>query len=491
MSFELPIDGAGNKGIRSAPDESPSPAAPHHDLSRRSLLLAGPTLLGVTATSYARIAGANERIRLGHVGIGNRGRELASVVAGLKSTQNVEMAAVCDLWKVNRERAAKAAADEYGRHPLSFQYVEDLLAAKDVDAVIISTADFQHAPLLRLAAEANKDAYCEKPMANDLHEAKAARDAVLSRKLIVQIGTQHRSEPYQAAVRDLVQNGAVGRITKVEIVWNYHGPRWRGRPEVRQIREEDTDWRKWLLTKPYRPFDPRAYFEFRLYREFSSGIPDQWMSHAIDMVHHVTGDPFPLSAVAHGGVFAWPDGRENPDTFQALLEYPKGFLVSYSTSFGNDSDSFTRIMGDKATLVNIGGEGSQRWKLVEERGTHEGNPFVHRPERIIKLGADGRHGMSWPQKLLSGAVEKTYGPLPFISDSNPCHMRNWLECLRTRNQPNASVEQGLAQSAAVIMAARAQQEGKKLYWNPQAEEILERSPADATTDRRASSKHGA
>jgi predicted dehydrogenase len=455
------------------------------------LILAGSTLLGATATSYARVAGANERIRLGHVGIGNRGRELASVVAGLKAAQNVEMIAVCDLWNVNRDRAAKAAADEYGRPPRSFQYVEDLLAAKDVDAVIISTADFQHAPLLRLAAEAHKDAYCEKPMANDLDEAKAACDAVLSRKLIVQIGTQHRSEPYQVAVRDLVEKGALGRISKVEIVWNYHGPRWRGRPEVRQIREADTDWRKWLLTRPYRPFDPRAYFEFRLYREFSSGIPDQWMSHAIDMVHHVTGDPFPLSAVAHGGVFAWPDGRENPDTFQALLEYPKGFLVSYSTSFGNDSDSFTRIMGDKATLVNIGGEGSQRWKLVEERGTHESNPFLRRPERLIKLDSAERHGMSWSQKLLTGAVEKTYGPLPFISDSNPCHMRNWLECLRTRNQPNASVEQGLAQSVAAIMATRAQQEGRKLYWNAQGREILEQAPADATAERRASSKPGA
>jgi len=463
-------------------EESIAPSSHHSDLSRRSLLLAAPTLLGATAISYARVVGANDRIHMGHIGIGNRGRELASVAAGLKSGQNLEMMAVCDLWRVNRERAAKTAADEYGRAPLSFQYVEDMLASKDLDAVIISAADFQHAPLLRMAAEAGKDAYCEKPMATSLADAKAARDAVLSRNLIVQIGTQHRSEPYQGAVRDLVANGAVGRISKIEIVWNYHGPRWRGRPEVSQIREEDTDWRKWLLSKPQRPFDPRAYFEFRLYREFSSGIPDQWMTHAIDMVHHITGDPFPLSAVAHGGVFAWPDGRENPDTFQALLEYPKGFLVSYSTSFGNDSDSFTRIMGDKGTLVNIGGEGSQRWKLVEERGTHERNPFVRRPERVIKLGNADRRGMSWSQKLLNGAVEKTYGPLPFISDSNPSHMRNWLECLRTRNQPNASVVQGLGQSAAVIMSARAQQEGKKLYWNAQTEEILERRPVGSETE---------
>src|SRR5262249_47423196 len=160
------------------------------------------------------------------------------------------------------------------------------------------------------------------------------------------------------------------------------------------------------------PFDPRAYFEFRLYREFSSGIPGQWMSHAIDMVHHLLADSFPASVVAHGGVFAWRDGRENPDTFQALLEYPKGFLVSYSTSFGNDSDSFTRIMGDKATMINIGGEGSQRWKIVDEKGTHERNPFVRRPQRYIKLGGEERRSMSWSQRMFSGAVEKTYGPLP-------------------------------------------------------------------------------
>src|SRR5262249_18949447 len=166
-----------------------------------------------------------------------------------------------------------------------FQYVEDMLELKDIDAVVISTADFQHATHLTMAAEAGKDAYCEKPMANVLEEAKAARDAVRTRKLVVQVGTQHRSEPYQAAARQHVVSGELGQISKVEIVWNYHGPRWRGRPEVKQIREAETDWRRWLLTKPYRPFDPQQYFEFRLYRDFSSGIPDQWMTHAVDMVH--------------------------------------------------------------------------------------------------------------------------------------------------------------------------------------------------------------
>ena len=424
-------------------------------LNQTAAALAGAGILSSSAFSYSRIKGANDRILLGHIGVGDRGTELAWIASQLKDKQNTEMAAVCDLWKVNREKAAARAQSVYGRAPRAFQYMDDLLALKDIDAVIVSTADFQHAPILRRVAEAGKDAYCEKPMANNLDEAKAARDAVLSRKLIVQIGTQHRSEPYQIATKQLIDEGALGDVSKVEMVWNYHGPRWRGRPEVAQIREEDTDWRKWLLHKPYRPFDPRAYFEFRLYKDFSSGIADQWLSHGIDLVHYFLDDHFPKSVVAHGGVFAWRDGRENPDTFQALLEYPKGFLVSFSTSFGNDCDSFSRIMGKKATLVNIGGEGSPRWKWVEEKGNHEDNPYIKRDEKYV---------------LLPG-IDKL--PPTFMGDEDLSHMTNWLECLRSRKAPNATVAHGFAHSVADIMATRAYWEGKKLYWNPKAEQIVD------------------
>jgi predicted dehydrogenase len=472
--------------LHKAPGGTASPAGTQlsdnkDDIRRRCFLTSGAALIGTTALSYGRIMGANDRISLGHIGIGRRGRELASIAAHLKDNHKVEMNAVCDLWKTNRERAAETAAKCYGRAPRSFQSMEDLLALKDVDAVIISTGDFQHAPILKLAAEAGKDAYCEKPMANVLEEAKAARDAVRSRDLIVQIGTQHRSEPYQIAAKDWIDSGVLGRVSKVEIVWNFHGPRWRGRSEVKEIREEDTDWRKWLLNKPYRPFDPRLYFEFRLYKDFSSGIADQWMSHGIDLVHYFLDDHFPASAVAQGGVYVWRDGRENPDTFQALLEYPKGFLVSYSTSFGNDCDSSMRIMGDKATLINIGGEGSQRWKLVEEKGTHEANPFVHRSEKYIKLSPEKLRELSFSQRLVTGAVEKTYGPVPFISDNNTSHMKNWFDCLRSRKQPNATVDHGFAHSVAVIMAARAQREGKKLHWDREAEQILDSAPSIGKT----------
>src|SRR5947207_12683477 len=207
-------------------------------LGKSALAITGSVVLPRTALSYARIAGANDRISLGHVGIGNRGRELDGIVALLKDKKSVEVTAVCDLWAHNREQAVAANQKYFGKTPRSLQHPQELLALKDVDAVMISTPEHSHSPLLQMTVEAGKDAYCEKHMGNVLEEVKAARDAVVARNLIVQIGTQHRSEPYQIAVRDLVLSGVLGEVTKYEIEWNYHGPRWRGRPEVKMIREQ-------------------------------------------------------------------------------------------------------------------------------------------------------------------------------------------------------------------------------------------------------------
>jgi predicted dehydrogenase len=429
-------------------------------IQNTAVVAAGTAALSSKALSYDRILGANDRISLGHIGIGSRGSELDGMVAELKDKKNVEMTAVCDLWSHNREQAVATNQKYYGKAPRAFQHPEEIIAAKDLDAIIISTPEHSHSLLLKQVAEAGRDGYCEKPMGNVLEEVKAARDAVHAKNLIVQIGTQHRSEPYQIAVRDLIRGGALGDVSKYEIAWNYHGPRWRGRPEVKQIREPDTDWNGWLMNKPHRPFDPQLYFEFRLYKDFSSGIPDQWMSHGIDLVHYFMDEVYPESVVAHGGVFAWHDGRENPDTFQALLTYPKGFLVSYSTSFGNDAIGYSRIMGKKATLYNTGGEGSPRWQIVEEVGNHEQDNDVDkkRNSRYIQLPGD---------KEL---------PPTGIADEDLSHMTNWLDCLRSRKQPNATVQNGFSHSVACIMAARAYWTGKRIYFDSKTEQILDHPP---------------
>jgi predicted dehydrogenase len=430
-------------------------------LTKSAAITAGSMGIASTALSYDRILGANDRISLCHVGVGGRGTELDWIVSQLSSSQNVEMTAVCDLWKLNREKAVAANAKYYGRAPRSFAYLEEVLRLKEIDAVIISTPEHSHSPILKVAVEAGKDCYVEKPMGNVLTEAQAARDSTVKNNRIVQVGTQHRSEPYPRAAHDLVQTGVLGEVSKIEIVWNYHGPRWRGRKETKLLREEDTDWRKWLLTKPYRPFDPKVYCEFRLYKEFSSGIPDQWMSHAIDLVHWFMNDHFPKSVVAHGGIFAWPDGRENADTFQALLEYPRGFLVSYSTSFGNDAPGFTRYMGKKATLNNIGGEGSPRYQVVEEKGNHEDNADIDR-ERTAK------------NILLPGSSEI---PPMAIDDLSLEHMTNWFECMRSRQQPHCTVHDGFSHSVACMMAAQSYWSGRKVYWDNKNEAILDHPPA--------------
>jgi predicted dehydrogenase len=184
------------------------------------------------------------------------------------------------------------------------------------------------------------------------------------------------------------------------------------------------------------------------------------MSHATDLVHWFMNDSFPRSVVANGGIFAWRDGRENPDTFQALLEYPKGFLLSYSTSFGNDAPSFTRFMGKKSTLINIGGEGSPRYQLVEEKGNHEENANIDQTRAAKYV-------------LLPG---ETKLPPMGIDDLSLEHMINWFECMRSRQQPNCTVQDGFAHSVACMMAAEAYSSGKKQYWDAATETFLDRAP---------------
>ena len=445
------------KATDTAPSDRP---ANRRQFLQTAAVAAGAAALSPSALSYGRILGANDRISLGFIGVGSRGGELHHMSAQLKDKCKVETTAICDLWSGNRDSAVEANKKLYGITPRALRHPEEIVALKDVDAIFIATPEHAHSPLLKMVVEAGKDAYVEKPMGNVLEEAKAARDVVLNSKAIVQVGTQHRSEPYQVAVRKLILEGALGDVSKYEIAWNYHGPRWRGRPEVKQIREQDTDWRTWLMTKPDRPFDPQLYFEFRLYREFSGGISDQWMSHAIDLVHFFLDETYPESVVASGGVFAWHDGRENADTFQALLTYPKGFLVSYSTSFGNDAPGFTRIMGKKATLLNMGGEGSPRWRIVEEVGNHEDDDTIDEKRKGRDI-------------LLPG--DKTVPPMG-MGDEELSHMTNWFECLRSRKQPNATVRHGFSHSVACMMAAQAYWSEKKMFFDPKTEQILDHPP---------------
>jgi predicted dehydrogenase len=394
---------------------------------------AGLAFAGSGLLAPARAYGANDKISIGIIGIGQRCRDLMNDLRKQSDKQNVEVTAVCDIWAKNLDRAAKTVTDWYGKEPRKYRFYEDLLAQKDIDAVIIATADFQHAHMLADAVKAGKDVYCEKPFANDLGDARKAVDAVAQSGRIVQIGTQRRSEGSWAAAAELIASGVLGTISKVDCEWSYFGPRWK-RNDVDQVKESDVKWKRFLIAKKYRAFDPHQFMEWRLYRDFSGGIPDQWMSHMIDVVHWMTGEQYPTSAVSHGGVYVWKDGRENEDTFQTLLEYPKGFLVSYATKFGNTAGDRTIICGTNGTLD------CDTWKITPNGG-----------------GGSG--------KLKEEIVVK---PKPSVN-----HMGNWLECLRSRQQPNATAQDGYSHAVAIIMATRALRTGKKVFYDPATREMRE------------------
>ena len=425
----------------------------------------------MSAASYKKIIGSNDRINIAFLGCGARSRGHQEMVKMSERDKNLGVVAVCDIWKINREKTAANCKKLYGADVKQFKYSEDLLKMPDLDAVMIGTGDFQHAKLLAEVVKAGKDCYCEKPMADDVGEAKMAREIVLSSKQVVQMGSQWLSDPAQIKIRDFVRSGRLGIITKIDQVWNDNNHRWHDPedPDVAAIREEDTDWDRWLLGKPWCPFDPWKYFEFRIFREFSGGITSQWMSHAIGLVHFYTDTSIPDSMVANGGIFGWKDIRQNPDTFQALATYNEaGFLYSYASSYANKFGDHTCIRGKEGTLFAQGGEGSPRWFFVPEHQPiqNEFDLFKGFNEAI----KDGKAELIVDKEEFNGKLPPTS-----LSDNSKYHLDNWIDCMRSRNpKTNGNIHTGFAHSVGEIMATQSYRQGKKLYWDRGTEEIVER-----------------
>ena len=464
-------------------------------MDRREFLMGAGTALttaSMTARSYARIAGANDRIRLAQLGCGSRSEGHVHMAHLASRTIPVEVVAVCDLWNKARDARAAQVQQLFGNRPRTFQYSEQMLALPDIDGVMIATGDFQHAKLCTEVVKAGKDCYVEKPFANVLSEAKEARDAVKASKQVVQMGTQHRSQPYPLAVRDIIRSGRIGQVVHIEQEWNVNEERWRFvegdtgiSPEMLQdrnmewkqwlygrksgLRAEDTDWKRWLLGKPDRPFNPHQYLEFRLYKDFSSGIFDQWLSHGSDLVHLWTDEAYPASVVSNGGIFVWKDDRENPDTCVTAITYPKGFLYTYKTTFGNSYRSFSRIQGRDGTIENYGGEGASLFITTAEGGRKEYDPW-DAGLVYTKPPCAGPADDHQTQLTVPGAPQaNSLGP----DDDDVGHILNWLRAMQDRREPNANVDHGFSHALVCIMATDSYWSGKRLYWDPKTEQILD------------------
>jgi predicted dehydrogenase len=432
-------------------------------LKSSSSILAGAALL--PASSYSRILGANDRVRVGIVGFSDRFRSsLLPAFLQHSKTLDFEIVALSDIWTMRRE-AGKAHIDKLSGGSLTaVRNNEELYDRKDVDAVIISTADFQHALHGVEAVRAGRDAYVEKPLAHTLENARAIRSAVHDSGKIVQVGTQRRSSPVYQAAYDYIRSGKFGDIVSVLMTWNVNQPgRWRRPKLVAGLTEDQIDWKRYLLELPAQPFDPRKYVEFRLFWPFSSGIPDQWMVHQIDTVHWFTGLPRPRSVVANGGIYYWHDGRKNWDTMTAVFDYgplndmSRGFQVVYTSRMTNDAGDVKELYYSNGGTLDldkqtVSSEGGLTKQYADEMGMQ--------PNLLAKSSLrDTVH------KIATGA--ETGG-----DPDTSANMRNWMECVRSRKTPNASIEAGYSHSVALGMTIAAIQTGRRVTFDDAKQDVV-------------------
>ncbi len=438
--------------------------------TRRDFLKAGSAALAASAvswnaSSYAAIVGANDRVRVGVVGCGDRMKS-ALIPAFLEHSKelNFEFVAVSDIWSRRREEGAAYVQKLSGSPVDAVRNNDELYARKDVDAVLIATADFQHALHGVEAVEAGRDAYVEKPTAHTMKDARRFLAAVKKTGKIVQVGTQRRSTPSYQKAAEYIKSGQFGDIVMVEMTWNVNQPgRWRRPDVVPLLKEQDTDWKRYLLDRPYEPFNARKYLEFRLFWPYSSGIPDQWLVHQIDTVHWFTGLPHPRSVVANGGIYLWKDGRQNWDTMTAVFDYgplddpSKGFQVQYSSRFTNSAGGVKELYYSNGGMIDM-----DKQMVTPTGGLNARNAAE------MGMKANQLPSFSLVEHAEAVSTAANTGKDPMTS----ANMRNWMECVRSRKTPNASIEAGYSHSIALCMNVAAIQTGEKVTFDDKTQQVL-------------------
>jgi predicted dehydrogenase len=442
------------------------------ETSRRDFVKLGGAAMAVAAApamsarAYGRIVGANDRVSVGIVGCGDRmkGGLIPAFMANYKET-NFEIVAVSDIWNRRREEGSAFISKLSGSPVDPVVNNEALYARKDIDAVMVATADFQHAQHGIQAVNAGRDAYVEKPTAHTMKDAREFLAAVEKTGKIVQVGTQRRSTPSYQKAYEYINSGKFGDIVMVEMTWNVNQPgRWRRPDVVPLLKQEDTDWNRYLLDLPKVPFDARKYLEFRLFWPYSSGIPDQWLTHQIDTVHWFSGLPHPRSVVANGGVYLWKDGRKNWDTLTAVFDYgplddpTKGFQVQYSSRFTNSAGGVKELYYsnagmldmDKQTVTPTGGLTAR--SAAEMKMQPNLLPSFSLMDKVDKMQTDADTGGTDPQ--------------------TSANVRNWMECVRSRKQPNANIHAGYSHSIALCMCVAAVQTGEKVTFDDKTQQVV-------------------
>ena len=387
------------------------------DENRRTFLIAGAA---ITALSQSRVAGANNRIRIGAIGTGGRMRELMNALA---RDPDHEVVALCDVYEPRRKQARERFAPDAKEHA---DYRE-LLDRHDIDAVVIASPDHWHVPMTIDAVASGKDVYVEKPVTHSLEEGPKLVKAVRDSGRIVQTGMQQRSwEHFQTAV-EMVRAGKLGKITLVRTYWFQNYLRRGPRPKIEL---DKLDWKRWLGSAPDQPFDVDRFTTWRWYWDFGGGALTDLFTHWVDVVHWAMASDTPQLAQALGNRYAFSNW-DCPDTIQASFQYPN-FMTIYD--------------GSMVCSLEDGG--------LVFRGT----------DAEMKLDRVRLAVIPEPNRAFSSGAAPPSIEIPSKEDGTITHMRNFLDCVRTRKEPNAPVEAGVAAARAAHIGNIALKRGARVSW---------------------------
>jgi predicted dehydrogenase len=395
-------------------------------MNTRRDLLRGATVAW-TAASYSRIQGANDRMNLGVIGPGERGR---FDMSNFQKNAAVDVVAVCDVYAESIDKARQTApkAKDFKDH-------RKLLEMKDVDMCLIATPDHWHATIAMDALNAGKDVYVEKPLTLKPEEGPPIVKAARVNNRVCQVGMQQRSGiHYLKAKAEYLDTGRLGKITLARTWWHGNTYHLRKAPPALQTQPSNLDWGHFLGPVKWRDYDPQQYYNWRAYLDFGGGQVTDLFTHWIDVVHMFMGHDTPVAASASGGVYNYKDGRTAPDTINVLLEYPGDYTATF-----------------EATLVpGITGA------AIEFCGT------------LGRLLIDRQHYEYWPVGR---------GVTPTIVKAEPHdmtldHVNNFLECVKSRKQPNGDVLIGHRSAQASHLGNISYMQKRRIDFDPVREEIL-------------------
>jgi len=388
-------------------------------MDRRKFLGLAASSAAWLAYPPARVLGANDRVRIGLIGAGARGQELLKQVVALPK---VECVAVADVYTRRDDEARQivpgvSAVRDHRR----------LLDRKDIDAVLVASPLHIHARHFLDTLAAGKDLYCEKTMTWSIAEAEECLAAAKRSSQIVTIGLQHQSSGALADAKQWIKDGMIGKVTQVEAWMSRNTPHGQGqwvRPVPPDCTAANVSWDLFLNGRSARPFDPYAFINWRLFWEFSGGNVTENMVHQIAWIMRSLDLPPPTAAYMSGGVFSEKDGREVPDTIAVTFDFPNDLVVTWHSTFSNKHYGIgERLLGSDGTIEHLMGTTDMVTGKAES-GIYYYPEQVNRPD---------------------GAMLKGETP-----DRN--HMANFIDCVRTRKQPNAPVEIGYRSAIAAHLA---------------------------------------